>query len=117
MYIKPLKYVLNTTLIIASLPHLVYAFACVRGTISTEASWNAHGGNYGPWAWTNYEWFFYLPLALLLLVLPLVSFWTGLCVSVAAKRARFFGLGLMLIVLQFALAIVQFLQLFWLVNC
>lgn len=113
---KPLKILLNTSLTVAGLPHLIYAVNRALGRVPSEAEWNAQvGGNHGPWWDSSFVLFVLFALLMLAVVLPLVTSVTAVVVSLRACQRRPFVYGALLVVGQFALAYLQG-SLLWLVD-
>jgi len=109
------KFLFIFTLFLGVPPFLIYAQARWSGALPSEAVWSARGGNHGPW-WDSWQ---ALPMALPMLVLgslAFVSVLIGLFMGAKSKGFAPIIYGLCLAGLQFFIAFLQLVFLFWTVE-
>lgn len=105
----------GATLLVGLVPFVLYFIGRISGAVPGEQEWRTKiGGNHGPWTFT-------VPGEIMLILLyfsgsgvfPILTLLVFAAIGVRSQRSRFFGIGLLLALIQFALAAAQLSVLGW----
>ena len=110
-----LRVIFWITSVLGALPFLVYGWARLFGSIPSEEEWDRTSTNHGPWYATIEGMIVGYPL-ILLLFLPLVTFFVMIGLSMSDRKIKTFFKGLLLIALQIALIFGQGYIVWWTVD-
>ncbi len=111
-----IKIILLVTLILGSLPLLIYYAARLWFQLPSEAQWDKNGGNGSPWG--NEVWdaiFIFLPL-LLLIFSPIITSAISIALAIRERRAVWLALGAVMCLVQWGFAYWQFTVVYWTIE-
>ena len=110
------KIILLVTLILGSLPLLIYYSARLWLHLPSEAQWDKNGGNGSPWGNEVWDLIFIFAPFLFLLLLPVVTVAVSIVNAIKTRRATWLAFGIVLSAVQWALAYWQFIAVYWTIE-